>query len=108
MKSDIVQLVFALLVLAFGGALEELLPHFVGVGFPILLMSALFVAPRRRAIPAILFAIAAGLEFWQDIIKAMFDINAWYWDILWGGFILMGALVSALGISLIIKRGQNR
>ncbi|MBO7483353.1 MAG: hypothetical protein J6U17_05670 [Kiritimatiellae bacterium] len=60
MKSDLVQLVFALLVLVFGGALEELLPKFVGVGFPVLLMSALFVAPRRRAVPAVLFAIAAG------------------------------------------------
>ena len=60
MKSDLAQLAFALLVLAFGGALEELLPHFVGVGFPILMMSAIFVAPRRGIMPAVLFAIAAG------------------------------------------------
>ena len=60
MKKDLSQIVFALMVLVFGGALEELLPKFVGVGFPVLLMSALFIAPRRRAVPSVLFAIAAG------------------------------------------------
>jgi hypothetical protein len=60
MKGDFVQLAFALIVLVLGGALEDMLPHFLGVGFPVLLMSALFVAPRRSAVSAVLFAIAAG------------------------------------------------
>ena len=60
MKKDLSQIVFALMVLVFGGALEELLPKFVGVGFPFLLMSAVFLAPRRGVVPAVLFAIAAG------------------------------------------------
>ncbi len=60
MKSDSVQLVFALFVLLLGGAMEELLPHFLGVGFPILLIATLFLAPRRQTLAAILFAIAAG------------------------------------------------
>ncbi len=53
-----------------------------------------------------LFAIAAGLEFWRDIVIAMFDIDAWYWNMLWGGFILLGAAVFALGISLLIKQKE--
>lgn len=60
MKNDLASLAFALLALVFGGALEEVLPHFVGVGLPVLLMAVLFVAPRRRVAPALVFAIAAG------------------------------------------------
>ncbi len=60
MKSDWVQLVFAILVLVIGGAIEELLPHVLGAGFPILLMATIFLAARRPTFAAILFAIAAG------------------------------------------------
>ena len=60
MKSDVVQLVFCLLVLALGGAVEDLMPKVLGVGFPVLLMSALFLAPRRPALVSALFALAAG------------------------------------------------
>ena len=55
-----------------------------------------------------LFAIAAGLDFWHDLIIAMFDIDAWYWNILWGGFILLGAAVFVLGISLVSKRNKSK
>ena len=55
-----------------------------------------------------LFAIATGLEFWHDLIIAMFDINAWYWNILWGGFIILGAAVFVLGVSLMCKTNNNR
>ncbi len=60
MKSDVVQFVFVLLVLVFGGACEELFPKFLGVGFPFLLMATIFLAPRRTALSAVLFAVAAG------------------------------------------------
>ena len=60
MKKDLAQIVFALMVLVFGGALEDILPKFIGVGFPFLLMSAIFIAPRRGVVSAVLFAIAAG------------------------------------------------
>ena len=50
-----------------------------------------------------LFAIAAGLEFWHELLIAMFDVNAWYWDLLWGGFIALGAVVSVLGAVLLRK-----
>ena len=48
-----------------------------------------------------LFAIATGLEFWHDLISAMFDVAAWYWNILWGGFIAMGGVVFGFGVKLL-------
>ncbi len=60
MKSDVVQFVFALLALVFGGAAEELAPKFLGVGFPFLLMASVFLASRRTVLSAVLFAVAAG------------------------------------------------
>ena len=54
-----------------------------------------------------LFAIATGLEFWHDLILAMFDITAWYWNLLWGGFIAMGGAVFVLGILLKLKNKQG-
>lgn len=47
-----------------------------------------------------LFAIATGLEFWHDLILAMFDVIAWHWNLLWGGFIVMGSVVFVLGMVL--------
>ena len=60
MKTEIVQIVSAALVLVFGGAAEELLPKVLGVGFPVLLSAALLVSIRRPALPALVFAVAAG------------------------------------------------
>ncbi len=48
-----------------------------------------------------LFAIATGLEFWHDLIIAMFDVTAWYWNLLWGGFIIMGGAVFVLGVFIL-------
>lgn len=47
-----------------------------------------------------LFAIAAGLKFWERLLWMMFDISAPYWNVLWGFFILMGGGVFWLGITL--------
>ena len=55
-----------------------------------------------------LFAILTGLEFWHELLLAMFDISAWYWDMLWGGFIVLGGSVFALGIYLLIKRNRQK
>ena len=60
MKNEVVQLVIALGVLVFGGAAEELLPKFPGVGFPILLMACVFMATRRGVWQMFMFAAAAG------------------------------------------------
>ena len=51
-----------------------------------------------------LFAIATGLKFWHKLILAMYDVAASYWNLLWGGFILMGGLVFVLGCSLLKSR----
>lgn len=60
MKNEAVQLAIALLALVFGGAAEELLPKFPGVGFPILLMACIYMATRRGVWQMFLFAAAAG------------------------------------------------
>lgn len=51
-----------------------------------------------------LFAIAVDLKFWHKLIITMFDVNAVYWNYVWGGFILIGALSFALGCGLLRMR----
>jgi len=34
----------------------------------------------------------------------MFDVSAWYWNFVWGGFILLGGAVFVLGIWLKVKK----
>lgn len=60
MKNDLVQFAAFLLVLIVGAAAEELLPHFLGVGFPCLLAALLVLAPRLKPVNLIVFALAAG------------------------------------------------
>ena len=49
-----------MIVLVIGGAVEEVLPKFFGVGFPVLLSVSLFVGQRRTPLAGALFALAAG------------------------------------------------
>ena len=51
-----------------------------------------------------LFAIAAGLDFWQNLLYSMFDTALPCWDVLWGGFVLLGAGAFALGLALLRRR----
>ena len=51
-----------------------------------------------------LFAIATELEFWHNLIYAMFDVTSPYWNLLWGGFIVLGGFVFGLGCSLLKGR----
>lgn len=55
-----VQFLLALLTLVLGGAAEEMLPKFIGVGFPVLLAATQSFAVRRSLFFAVVFAIAAG------------------------------------------------
>ena len=56
-----------------------------------------------------LFAIAAGLPFWQKLLVSMFDAVSPYWNIVWGFFILLGAGVFVLGIiSLTAREKYNQ
>lgn len=55
-----------------------------------------------------LFAIEAGLGFWNRLLSKMFDINNPYWNIIWSFFVLLGCIVFILGIILLKKRSlQN-
>ena len=47
-----------------------------------------------------LFAFAVGWSVWQELLLKMFDVNAWYWNIEWGGFIMLGAFSLILGIKI--------
>lgn len=60
MKNEAVQFLAALIALVLGGAAEELLPKVAGVGFPVLMAASVFMAMRRRAPDAVMFAVAAG------------------------------------------------
>lgn len=53
-----------------------------------------------------LVAIAARLEFCHELLLAMFDVNAPYWNLLWGGFIVMGGFVFVLGCALLKRSGE--
>ena len=60
MRNSFLELAFSLVVLCLGASAEELLPKFLGVGFPVLLVLAQIVAVRRPLVAALLFAVAAG------------------------------------------------
>ena len=47
-----------------------------------------------------LFAIAIELKIWKDLLLFMFDVNSVYWNIIWGGFIALGAFAFCLGVNL--------
>lgn len=55
-----------------------------------------------------LFAIAADLGFWHELLLKMFDTSAWFWNIVWGGFILLGFMAFILGLSLHTKRKKQK
>ena len=69
MANDIVVLVFSLIVLVSGAGAEVLLPKLLGVGFPVLLTAVQFMAVRRSALAAVLFAMAAGAM--EDALSAL-------------------------------------
>lgn len=51
-----------------------------------------------------LIAILTEFSFWKKLILSMFDTKATYWNVLWGGFIVLGAAVFILGIKLFYER----
>ena len=54
-----------------------------------------------------LFAIAAGLDFWEKLLYSMFDTALPCWDLLWGGFVLLGAGAFVLGLILLARRRRD-
>ncbi len=69
MKNRHIHLILAMIALIVGSALEEILPKTFGVGFPILLSLAQFMAARRSALMMFLFTFAAGAM--EDAISAL-------------------------------------
>ena len=69
MISSLVQFVFALFALVLGAALEELLPEVLGVGVPVLMAAATFMAQRRSEVVALPFAVLAGAA--EDALSAL-------------------------------------
>lgn len=55
-----------------------------------------------------IFAIAADLKFWHQLLLLMFDTSAVYWNVLWSIFILLGAFAFLLGIFLFHQRNQQK
>ena len=51
-----------------------------------------------------LFAITIRLEVWENLLYQMFDITNSYWNILWGGFILLGLVSLVIGILIFKER----
>lgn len=53
-----------------------------------------------------LFAIAAGLEFWNRLLRWMFDVKSSYWNIVWMFFVLLGGFSFVWGVKLLIQRNR--
>lgn len=60
MKTEFTALTFAIVVLIFGGAAEELSPNFLGVGLPFLFSVVIWFAMRTTYLATFVFALAAG------------------------------------------------
>lgn len=74
--NEVIVLVLSVLVLVFGAGAEVLLPKALGVGFPVLMTAVQFSAARRSAVPAALFAIAAGaLEDALAVLPPMTSVS---------------------------------
>lgn len=54
-----------------------------------------------------LFAIIIELNFWNELLFAMFDVNSPYWNIVWGFFIALGAFVFCLGVNLLRYKNKG-
>lgn len=81
------------MTLVFGAAAEDLLPKIFGLGFPILLASTVFFAPRRSIIIPVLFALAAGGA--EDSLSALpYLTSASY-------FIFVAALIHLTGLTYV-------
>ena len=69
MANDVGTFAFAAVALVLGAGAETLLPKFLGVGFPVLLTTVQFMAARRTAVAAVVFALAAGAM--EDALSAL-------------------------------------
>ena len=54
-----------------------------------------------------LTAIAVEVPFWERVILWMYDVSSPFWNVVWGGFIIMGAAVFSFGVYLL-KAYKNK
>ena len=90
MRNDLLQILFAVLVLVFGTAAEELLPKVVGIGFPVLLVAVQMLTFRFRLPVAVAFAVAAGAL--EDAVSGLSPLTSVSY------FLLVLTAVRALGL----------
>lgn len=69
MRNNVVRLIFVVLALVTGLAMEEMLPKILCVGFPVLLASVVFFASQRSITIAVFFAFCAG--FAEDAASSL-------------------------------------
>lgn len=69
MRNSPLIFVFSVLTLVIGAALEEIFPKVADVGFPVLLVAVQFMAARRPAFAAAVFAVAAGAM--EDAVSSL-------------------------------------
>lgn len=69
MRNSLLHLVFSIMLLVVGAAVEDLSPKFCGVGLPVLLVAVQVMAARRTALAMALFAVAAGAV--EDSISSL-------------------------------------
>ena len=74
MKNSVVQMAFIVAALVAAGALEDMLPHFGGLGFPVLLGAAVFFAVAAGTPAWVLAALAAGA--FEEALSAQPDATA--------------------------------
>lgn len=68
-KNSAIQFSLVFLVAVLGAVAEELLPKFLGVGFPLLLTAVQYFAVRRPAAVMVVFAIVAGAM--EDAVSSL-------------------------------------
>ena len=54
-----------------------------------------------------LFAIAAGLKFWNRLLLWIFDVDSIYWNYVWSFFVFLGGFAFVLGVKLLIQRNRK-
>ena len=91
MISRLVQFVFVVFALVLGAALEELLPEILGVGVPVLMASATFMALHRSESLGLSFAVLAGAV--EDTLSALPPMTSVSY------FLALALLARALGRS---------
>lgn len=93
MRNDLLQLLYALLVLIVGAGAEELLPKFGGVGCPVLLVAVQVLARHLRLPLVLLFAAAAGAA--EDALSGLMPMTSVSY------FLLTAALVRGVGLPVL-------